>query len=122
MPAQSQFAIVDDDSSFRVALLSLVRSLGHDATGFDSAEAFLASGLADRVDCIISDIQMPGITGIELKRQLVASGITTPVVLITGRTEDRFRPEAEAIGAACFMRKPFDSQELIDCVGRVLGE
>jgi FixJ family two-component response regulator len=112
-------SVIDDDESLRTALVGLVRSLGYEAHGFGSAEEFLEGG-ARRWACIISDIQMPGMSGIDLKRHLTAQAVTTPVIMITARAEPGLKERALASGAACFLKKPFEANALIDCLERAL--
>ena len=114
-------SIVDDDSSMRDALVGLFRSLGYDARGFASAEDFLACGDLERFACAITDIQMPGMSGFELKRQLDDRHGALPVIMITARSEPDLRERAISSGAACFLRKPFDTETLVDCLEKALG-
>jgi FixJ family two-component response regulator len=113
-------SIVDDDDSMRDALVGLVRSLGHDARGFASAEDFLACDDLDRFSCAITDIQMPGMSGFELKRQLDQRHGTLPVIMITARSEPGVREKAISSGAACFLRKPFETETLVECLKKAL--
>jgi FixJ family two-component response regulator len=113
-------AVVDDDDSLRSALVSLVRSLDYEAHGFGSAEEFLKAGEPHRFSCIISDIQMPGMSGIDLKRHLTAQDVPTPVIMISARPEPGLKERAMASGAVSFLRKPFDVNALIDCIERAL--
>jgi FixJ family two-component response regulator len=113
-------AIVEDDGSMRPAVMSLVRSLGYEAEGFESAEDFLKSDAACEAACIITDIQMPGMSGIELKRQLAARGHAAPVIMITARAEPELESQAMASGAVCFLRKPFQAEALISCLSSAL--
>jgi FixJ family two-component response regulator len=114
-------AIIDDDDSLRRALMGLVRSLGHRVDGFESADAFLAAGEPDRFGCIVTDIQMPGLSGIELKQRLVEQGCAAPVIMITARGEPALQATALNSGAYCFLKKPFPAEDLIACVERALG-
>src|SRR6516164_605023 len=114
-------SIVDDDSSMRDALVGLFRSLGYDARGFASAEDFLACGDLERLSCAITDIQMPGMNGFELKQRLDERHGALPVIMITARSEPDLREKAISSGAACFLRKPFDTETLVDCLERALG-
>ena len=114
-------SIVDDDSSMRDALVGLFRSLGYDARGFASAEDFLACSDLERFACAITDIQMPGMSGFELKRQLDQRHGTLPVIMITARPEPDLMEKAMSSGAACFLRKPFDTETLVDCLEKALG-
>lgn len=120
MTSPPLIAAIDDDDSIRSAVVTLVRSCGYEARGFASAEEFLAGGAAERFACIITDIQMPGMTGIELKLHLVASEQSTPVIMITARQEPGLEEKAHASGAVCFLRKPFEANVLIDCVESAL--
>ena len=113
-------SIVDDDDSMRDALVGLFRSLGYDARGFASAEEFLGCSELERFACTITDIQMPGMNGFELKRQLDQRLGKLPVIMITARTEAGLEEKAISIGAACFLRKPFETETLVNCLERVL--
>jgi FixJ family two-component response regulator len=109
-------SIIDDDISVRVALASLVRSLGYVARTFESAEAFLGSAELAETSCIVTDIQMPGMSGLDLNSRLKAAGNTVPLVFITAFPEDHVRARAEAGGAFGFLAKPFDGQALIGLI------
>lgn len=113
-------ALVDDDAPFLHAMESLMRALGWRAQGFSSAEGFLRSAARGEAACIVSDVQMPGMGGLELLRRLAAEGGAAPVILVTARTEPRLDAEARAGGALCLLRKPVEPQALIDCVARAL--
>ncbi|MGY8663801.1 response regulator [Bradyrhizobium sp. UFLA05-109] len=114
-------SIVDDDPSMRDALAALVRALGHDVRAFASAEDFLASSELDQFSCTITDIQMPGMNGFELKRQLSQRNSQTLVIMITARTEPDLEQKAISSGATCFLRKPFETDTLVRCLEEVLG-
>jgi FixJ family two-component response regulator len=120
MAAGQLISIVDDDSSMRDALVGLVRSLGYDARGFASAEDFLACDDLERFSCTITDIQMPGMSGFELKRHLDERHGAMPVIMITARSETGLREKAVSSGAAYFLRKPFETETLVDCLERAL--
>ena len=120
MTATCLISVVDDDDSMRDALVGLFRSLGYDARGFASAEDFLACGDLERFSCAITDIQMPGMNGFELKQRLDERH-TLPVIMITARSEPDLREKAMSSGAACFLRKPFDTETLVDCLEKALG-
>ena len=113
-------AIIDDDDSMRSAVAALVRSAGYEALAFASAEEFLAYGTVGSFACVISDIQMPGMSGIELKKHLAASQSAVPVIMITARHDLGLEEKAMASGAACFLRKPFEADALINCLQRAL--
>jgi FixJ family two-component response regulator len=109
-------SIIDDDVSVRVALASLVRSLGYVAWTFESAEAFLQSADFSEVSCIVTDVQMPGMSGFELNCRVKAAGYEVPTVFITAFPEDHVRARAEAGGAHGFLAKPFDGQALVGLI------
>ena len=120
MPAEPLISIVDDDASMREALVGLVRSLGFDGRGFASAEEFLASREFGLFACAITDIQMPGMDGFELKQELDIRHAKLPVIMITARAEPGLAEKAMSRGAACFLRKPFEAEELLNCLERAL--
>ncbi|WP_027210789.1 response regulator transcription factor [Burkholderia sp. WSM2232] len=105
-------SIVDDDESVRVATSSLVRSLGWGARLYASAAQFLASDEVDGVTCIISDVQMPGISGLEMYRRLLDSGVRLPVIFISAFASDFVRRQALQLGALCVLSKPVDAAEV----------
>jgi FixJ family two-component response regulator len=100
--------------------VELVRSAGYDARGFASAEEFLGCGAVRKFACIITDIQMPGMGGIELKEHLTASRCPVPAIMITAHHQPGLEERALASGAACFLRKPFAADALIGCLERAL--
>lgn len=120
MSAEHQIAIIDDDRSLRMALARLVRSLGYKARDFASAEAFLHSGEIGDFACVVTDIHMPGMSGIDLKLHLAAVQCPVPVIMITARSEERLEEAAMASGAARFLRKPFEASAFSDCLADVL--
>ncbi|PRD43220.1 response regulator [Phyllobacterium phragmitis] len=113
-------SIIDDDLSLQSALVRLVRSLGYSARGFASAEEFLETGFMPKSSCVITDIHMPGMSGIDLMRVLEKRGSCIPVILITARTETVLEENAVASGAHCFLRKPIDTEVLSVCIERAL--
>lgn len=113
-------AIVDDDESFRSAMEGLIRSLGHRAVAFASAEAFLDSDPGHAVNCVVSDIHMPGIDGFEMKTRMNERAMGIGVIFVTARSEPFLHDQAMASGAVCLLRKPFEAQVLVDCLARVL--
>ena len=121
MPKVPVIAIVDDDDSFRRAAASFVRSLGYGTAAFESAEAFLKSERVRDADCLITDVQMPGMTGIELQDQLIAQGHRLPVIFVTAFPEVGTRARANAAGAIGFLPKPFDNKRLIACLDQALA-
>ena len=120
MSTQLVISVVDDDEPMRAALVALLRSLGYRAQGFASAEEFLGSGPAQALACIITDVHMLGMSGIELQQRLAASGDRVPVIVITARAEPDLEARALASGAASFLRKPFAAKALIGSLKRAL--
>ncbi|UPG90989.1 response regulator [Luteibacter aegosomaticola] len=114
-------AIVDDDDAVRQATVSLVRSLGHDARGFASAEDFLRPGGDEGVDCLVTDVHMPGIDGTDLQRKLLERGRTYPIVFVSGFLDDAVRNSVMAAGAFCYLGKPFAGDALASCLERALA-
>jgi FixJ family two-component response regulator len=113
-------AIVDDDASVREALTGLMKSLGHRAIAFQSAEDFLKSNRRDRVACLIADVQMEGMSGPDLHAFLVASGHPIPTILITAYPEERVRTRVLEAGVKGFLIKPFSEEELLACLRSAL--
>ena len=121
MPRKAVIAIVDDDQSVREALTSLVRSLGYVAMAFECAQDLLKSSRRRNVSCMIADVQMPGMTGLELYERLVASGEPIPTILITAFPDERARQHALQAGVNCYLPKPFSEDELLACIRSILG-
>ena len=109
-------SIIDDDESVRTATASLVRSLGFETCTFDSAEAFLSSTRLGDSACVISDVQMPGMSGIDLQSRLRACGSSVPMIFITAFPEERVRRKAMDAGATGFLSKPFEGREMVECI------
>ena len=109
-------SIVDDDALARDGIRELVESLGYQTTTFESAEDFLKSSLIAETACLITDLQMPGLSGIELQETLQSQGYQTPVILITGYPNEKNRTRALDKGAVGFLSKPFDEGSLIECL------
>ncbi|MBL8552550.1 MAG: response regulator [Hyphomonadaceae bacterium] len=114
-------AIIDDDESLRTALTGLVRSLGYRAQAYPDAEAFLAAPHTQAIACIVTDIHMPGLSGIDLRHRLAAEGVVAPVIMITGRSEPGLEARVLASGACCLLRKPFDAGALDACIKRAVA-
>ena len=106
-------SIVDDDEAVRLALRSLVRSLGYVSNVFASAEEFLESSQLNETSCLISDIQMPGMNGIELQNRLRILDHSTPVIFVTAFPDERNRARALEAGAIGFLEKPFEGRTMI---------
>lgn len=113
-------AIIDDDEALCSSLVDLMRATGYRAEPFLSGEAFLTSSECFDCDCIIADIHMPGMGGLDLVRELHGQGIMTPVILITALPDKHLDDEAASIGALCLLRKPFETSSLLDYVKRSL--
>jgi FixJ family two-component response regulator len=114
-------SIVDDDCGVREAMANLLRSLGYEVTTFDSAEDFLESGRLGRTSCLITDLHMPDLDGLELQSRLIAQGHQTPVIFVTAYPEERFRKRAMNAGAVGFLSKPLIEDALIHCVESALN-
>jgi tungstate transport system substrate-binding protein len=109
-------SIVDDDARARDGICELVESLGYKTSTFGSAEDFLKSGMAAETICLITDVQMPGLSGLELQEALQSQGYHTPVILITAFPSEKHRSRALDNGAVGFLSKPFDEASLIKCL------
>ncbi len=114
-------AIVDDDALVRGSVATLVRSLGLSAQAFPSAEDYLQASEAESFACLIADVQMPGISGLQLQQILAAKGSGPPVIMMTAYADDRTRTQALESGAVCFLEKPLDGDALIGCLESLLG-
>lgn len=114
-------AIVDDDASIRHATSDLLKAAGYASTAFDSAERFLAWPNAPQVACLVADMRMPGMSGLDLHRALQAAGRAIPTILATAHPEDLARSTALAAGICCYLSKPFTPDELLDCIGQALS-
>jgi FixJ family two-component response regulator len=106
-------AIIDDDASVRATTDSLVRSLGYLVHTFASAEEFLRSNRLDDLSCVIADVQMPGMSGVELQTHLLTQGYRVPFIFFTAFPDERVRSQALSAGAICYLTKPFDGDSLI---------
>ena len=113
-------AIVDDDDSMRSALHGLLKAVGLHAQAFASAEEFLKSGQQHQVACLIADIRMPGMSGLELQAQLNAEHCRIPTIFITAHGDTKMRLQALRAGAVEFLSKPFDDEVLLESVRAAL--
>lgn len=113
-------SIVDDHEPVREATKALVRSLGYTAATFASAEEYLKSGCVESSSCLITDLQMPGMSGIDLQERLIADGCDTPVIFMTAFSEEATRVKALKAGALGFLSKPFSEELLIRCLDKAL--
>jgi len=120
MISKQLISVVDDDRFFRDSMRRLMRSLGYSSEAFASAADFLSSPCLAETACLIADVNMPAMTGIELYRRLVESKHAIPTILVTAYPNDDDRVRAENDGVLCYLRKPVDEQELTDCVREVM--
>jgi len=114
-------AVVDDDLSVRKALERLLRAAGFDAVTFASAHEFFYSLEAQRPDCLVLDLHMPGMNGLEVQRRLGQTGVRIPVIVITGHDEPQTREQCLAAGATDYLRKPFNDDELLTAIQRAIA-
>jgi FixJ family two-component response regulator len=121
MPDASIISIVDDDASVREGLADLVSSMGFQAKTFRRAEHFLKSHWLRNTSCLIADVQMPEMTGLELYSALMDLGIKMPTILITAFPNNDDRDRALDAGVSCYLTKPFEKGELITCIRSTLG-
>ena len=112
----SLVSVVDDDESVRESLPDLLREFGFAVQAFASAEEFLASPSFSRTTCLILDVRMPGMDGLELQRRLVATGWKVPIVFISAHADDQIRAQALQAGAFQFFDKPFSSTALLEAI------
>jgi FixJ family two-component response regulator len=116
VPRDLEIAVIDDDESFRVALVDSLSSFGYGADGYASAEDYIRAIGGRSFDCVVADIHMPGMSGLDLMHRLATQGSTIPTVLITARLDTNLEAKAATAGAACLLRKPFDIEDLIECI------
>ena len=116
----TMIAIVDDDESVRKATKSLVRSLGYEAATFCSAEEFLGSSQLKTAACLITDVRMPGMSGVELQDRLIADGRNLPTVFISAFSDERVQQRVLESGAVGYLHKPFEEDRLIECIETAL--
>jgi len=116
-----RIAVVDDDESVRKALKRLLRAANLDADTFASGQEFLDSLPAQVPDCIVLDLHMPGMNGLDIQRQLARGALRVPIVVITGHDEPQTRAQCLSAGAAAYLRKPLDDEALLDAIHRAAG-
>jgi FixJ family two-component response regulator len=114
-------AIVDDDESARDATVDLVKALGFAAAGFDSAAALLRSEDLHKMDCLITDVRMPGMDGLALHLELTETEVSIPTILTTAYPDERVRTQALKAGVKFYLAKPLEADELLSCVRAALG-
>jgi FixJ family two-component response regulator len=113
---QPLIAIVDDDRSFLDSMRRLLKSLGYDVAAFPSAAQFLASPWLGTTHCLVADVQMPLMTGVELYEHLLAMGQAIPTILVTGYPNTQVEERMRTMGIECYLRKPLDEVVLIGCL------
>jgi FixJ family two-component response regulator len=116
MLTASLVSVVEDDQFFRESMRRLMRSLGYDVAVFPSAADFLASPRLAETACLIADVHMPAMTGLELYEHLVGAGYSIPTILVTAYPDDIDQGRATDDGVVCYLRKPFNEQCLIRCL------
>jgi FixJ family two-component response regulator len=121
MPRVQLISIVDDDDALRNSLDDLIRSIGFRTQGFPSAEAFLSSNQACDTACLILDVRMPGMNGLDLQRQMVGANWRIPIIFITSHADDGARARALEAGAVAFLYKPFREEELLNAIDAALN-
>jgi FixJ family two-component response regulator len=120
MPTPSMVSVVEDDQFFRDSMRRLMRSLGYDVAAFPSAAEFLASPRLGETACLIADVHMPAMTGLELHEYLIEAGYAIPTILVTAYPDDVDRVRALNDGVVGYLRKPVDEQHLIRCLRAAL--
>jgi FixJ family two-component response regulator len=120
MPGIPLISIVDDDDALRTSLDDLIRSIGFRTQGFASAEAFLSSNQARWTACLILDVRMGGMNGLELQRQMIAAKWRIPIIFITSHADEDARARALDAGAVAFLEKPFHEEDLVDAIDAAL--
>jgi FixJ family two-component response regulator len=120
MPKASLVSVVEDDQFFRESMSRLMRSLGYSVEAFPSATDFLASPRLVETACLIADVHMPAMTGLELYRRLIDMGHAIPTILVTAYPDDDIRARALNDGVVCYLPKPVDEKHLMRCLRAAL--
>ncbi|MER9299245.1 MULTISPECIES: response regulator [unclassified Mesorhizobium] len=118
---QGLISIVDDDDSVRSATSKLLRQAGYPVESFASGEDYLCSAAVDDTRCLISDVRMAGMSGLDLQAHLIEKGYRIPIIFMTAYPEDKVRARAMAAGAVCFISKPFDAEVLTGFIEQALA-
>jgi FixJ family two-component response regulator len=121
MMKKALISVVEDDQFFRESMQRLMRSLGYMVDVFSSATEFLASPRLSETACLIADVHMPAMTGLELQRRLVEMGRPIPAILVTAYPNDVDRARAISDGAVCYLRKPVNEHDLVQCLRTALS-
>ena len=120
MPKKPVVSVIDDDVSVREGTVDLLNSMGFIAKPFQRVDDFLKSNCHPRTSCLIADVRMPGMSGLELHNRLVGSGNLIPTILITAFPHDRDRERALQAGVRCYLTKPFNEDDLLACIRSAL--
>jgi FixJ family two-component response regulator len=120
MPKAPRISIVDDDAEVRAATASLIQSLGYEVDTFASAQEFLDSGRVSQASCLITDVQMPGMSGFDLRQQLIADGHRIPIIFMSGLFGEDIPEKSLRADVIGFLDKPVDVALLIECINRAL--
>jgi FixJ family two-component response regulator len=120
MAKSALISIIEDDEPFRESMRMLITALGYTVEAFPSAANFLASPRLAETACLVADVQMPGMTGIELHRHLIDAGYAIPTILVTAYPNEAARTRALMNGVACYLRKPVDDDQLERCLRSAL--
>jgi FixJ family two-component response regulator len=121
MPGALLVSVVEDDQFFRESMRRLMRSLGYPVEVFSSAADFLASPHLSNTACLIADVQMPGMTGLDLYRSIIDAGHAIPTILVTAYPNDTDRAHAMNDGVVCYLGKPVDEKSLTRCLREAFG-
>ena len=120
--ADKCIAVVDDDASVRSATVDLLASVGFACKAFEGAEDYLRSAVANRTACLILDVRMPGLNGLELQRLMADQGRAVPIIFITSYPNERVRRRAIRAGAICYLSKPYSEEDLLGCIRSALDK
>jgi FixJ family two-component response regulator len=120
MAKRTLISIVEDDQPFRESMRKLVTLLGYNVEAFASAADFLKSPVVPETDCLVADVQMPGMTGVELHKRLIAAGHAIPTILVTAHPNEAVRNRALKDGVVCYLPKPVDDDHLERCLRSAL--
>jgi FixJ family two-component response regulator len=121
MPKDKLISIVEDDNALRISLEDLIQSVGYRVQGFSSAEAFLGSNQLHETACLVLDLRLPGMSGLELEAHLAAVNSRIPTIFITAHGDENLQSRALASGASAFLHKPCYEQDLLNAIVAALG-
>jgi FixJ family two-component response regulator len=119
--AKKVIAVIEDNPEMRTATARILSAYGYATETFDSASAFLNATATSRATCLVVDIQLGEISGVELARQLKAEGFECPIIFMTGLDDERIRRQAAAVGAVAYLNNPFPAQLLIEAIIKSMG-